>query len=159
MTSLHLIVAMSKDRAIGRGGRLPWRLPPDLKRFKELTMGGTVLMGRKTWESVKALPGRRIIVLSNTLDEETLDLWELRLVGTIEEAIELCTTKVLWVAGGERVYRLCLPIVEKMFITFIHAKTVTDADAHFPKFNADDWITEDAKRFDTFSFITLNRKE
>jgi len=156
--NLYLIVAMATDRSIGRCGRLPWRLPPDLKRFKDLTMGGTVLMGRKTWESVKALPGRSIIVLSKTLDDVTRDLWGLRRAGTVEEAIELCETEILWVAGGQQVYELCFPIVEKMFITFIHGLAVPDADAHFPKFDAEEWDTEYAERFDTFSFITLVRR-
>ena len=128
------------------------------QRFKELTSGGSVLMGRKTWESVKALPGRPIIVLSNTLDDITRDLWGVHRASTIEEAIELCQTEILWVAGGEQVYRLCLPVVERMYITFIHASTVPDADAHFPKFDAEEWDTEYAERFDTFSFITLVRR-
>ena len=154
---LYLIAAMSQDRAIGKGGTIPWRLPPDMKRFKELTMGDSLLMGRKTWESVKALPGRQIIVLSRTLDQITVGLWNLKLASTIEEAIELCETEVLWVAGGEQIYRLCLDRVEKMFITYIHTLAVPDADSHFPDFNAYEWDVEEAERFDTFSYLTLKR--
>jgi dihydrofolate reductase len=153
----YLIVAMSTDRAIGKDGHLPWRLPPDLKRFKELTMDDTVLMGRKTWESVKALPGRQIIVLSKTLDDTTRDLWNLKRASTIEEAYSLCETEVLWVAGGQQVYELCLPLVIKMYVTYIHELAVPDADAHFPKFDSDDWETESVERFDTFSYLTLKR--
>ncbi len=158
MPRLYLITAMSTDRAIGKDGQLPWRLPPDLKRFKELTMGQSVLFGRKTWEAVKALPGRQIIVLSRSLDDTTRDLWNLKRASTIEEATQLCQTEILWVAGGQQVYELCLGMVEKMYLTYIHGLAVPDADAHFPKFNADDWETEEAERFDTFSFITLVRR-
>ena len=158
MTQLYLIAAMASDRSIGRDGHLPWRLPPDLKRFKELTMGDSLLMGRKTWESVKALPGRQIIVLTRTMDQVTADLWNLKVSDTIDGAVAQCETDVLWIAGGEQVYRLCLGRVSKMYLTYIHSLAVPDADAHFPKFDADEWDTEDAQRFDTFSFITLVRR-
>jgi dihydrofolate reductase len=149
---------MSSDRAIGKDGHLPWRLPPDLKRFKELTGHDDVLVGRKTWESIKALPGRQLIVLSKTLDAATIGLWNLKVVSTIESATSLCETETLWIAGGQSIYEVYLPLVDKMFLTFIHGLVVPDADAWFPKFNADDWETEQAERFDTFSFITLARR-
>lgn len=149
---------MASDRAIGRDGILPWRLPPDMKRFRKLTMGHCVLMGRKTWEGVKALPGRQIIVLSRTMDDVTAELWNVRRVTSVEEAIEACDTEILWVAGGEQVYRLCLNRVEKLYLTYIHGLAVPDADAHFPAFDAEEWDVEDAARYDTFSFITLVRR-
>lgn len=155
---VYLIAAMASDRAIGQNGKIPWRLPPDMKRFRKLTMGHDVLMGRKTWEDVKALPGRQIIVLSNSMDAVTAELWNLKVASTIEDAISLSDKETLWVAGGEQVYRLCLSIVEKMFLTYIHNLAVPEADAHFPRFDADEWDTEDAQRFDTFSFITLTRR-
>lgn len=149
---------MSSDRAIGKNGHLPWRLPPDLKRFKELTGSDDVLVGRKTWESIKALPGRQLIVLSKTLDPTTIGLWNLKVATTIESATLLCETETLWVAGGQQVYELYLPLADKMFLTYIHGLVVPDADAWFPKFNPDEWETEEAERFDTFSFITLVRR-
>ncbi len=115
-------------------------------------------MGRKTWENIKALPGRQVIVLTKTLDDETRDLWCLKRCGRIEEAMNVCETEILWIAGGQQIYELCLPLVEKMYITYIHALAVPDAGTWFPKFDANDWETEEAERYDTFSFITLARR-
>lgn len=115
MTELSLIWAQSTSGIIGRGGRIPWELPEDLDRFKQLTMGHTVVMGRRTWESLPAkfrpLPGRRNVVLSRqtgfTADDATV-------VGSLDEALGEPET---WVIGGEQLYALAMPRATRCEVT------------------------------------------
>lgn len=151
---LNIIACMAKNRVIGRNGKIPWRLPPDLKRFRSLTMGHRVVMGRVTWEDVKALPGRNIIVLSSTLELTEALTWGVEIAKDLEECLRLCEDNA-FIAGGEKVYRAFLPLVSRMYLTFIHHDR--QGDAHFPEFDASEWETVEAARLDTFSFITLER--
>ena len=129
--SLTLIVAMGENRVIGRDGALPWRLPADLARFKRLTMGHALLVGRKTWESIgRPLPGRDMIVISRTLEAAPAGT---RLARSLDEAIALGGDGELFVAGGGEIYREALPRARR-----IHLTRVADSppgDTFFPPFD------------------------
>lgn len=129
---IALIAAMDRHHVIGKKNRLPWRLPNDLKRFKELTTGHAVLMGRKTWESIgRPLPNRRNLVLSR---QEDLDLPEgVERVSTPEEALErVAGERMLYVIGGGEVYARFLDGADEMFLTEVHTD-VEGGDAFFPE--------------------------
>ena len=134
MSTLSLIAAIDRQRAIGKGNALPWHLPADLKRFKALTLGKPVLMGRKTAESIgRALPGRRNLVLTRS---GRVPFDGMEAVASLDEALsgadEVC------VIGGGEVYALCLPRATRLHLT--HVDTVVDgADAFFPAFDANAW--------------------
>ncbi|KGQ18893.1 Dihydrofolate reductase [Lysobacter dokdonensis DS-58] len=132
--TLSLIAALDRNRAIGKGNALPWHLPADLKRFKALTLGKPVLMGRKTAESIgRALPGRRNLVLTRS---GRVPFDGMEAVGSIAEAIgvadEVC------VIGGGEVYALALPMATHLHLTHVDT-VVADADAFFPAFDAGAW--------------------
>ena len=124
-----LIAAIDRNRAIGKNGALPWRLPPDLKRFKALTLGQTVLMGRKTFDSIgRALPGRRNFVL--TRDPS----WRASGVDVFSDfatARQACTSSELWVIGGGEIYTQTLAHADRLEITHVEL-AVDAADAWFP---------------------------
>lgn len=134
-----LIAALDRNRAIGRGNALPWHLPDDLKRFKALTLGKPVLMGRKTAESLgRALPKRRNLVLTRSgrvpfegmQAVATLD--EARALATVDGAEELC------VIGGAELYALTLPFATRLHLTHVDTG-VDDADTFFPVFDHAQW--------------------
>jgi dihydrofolate reductase len=145
MTTVGLIWAQSTSGVIGRDGGIPWRLPEDQARFKELTMGHTVVMGRLTWESlpakVRPLPGRKNVVLTRQADymAEGADV-----VTTIEDAVDGET----WVIGGEQIYRLALPIATRCEVTEVEIDLPReDGDAIAPVLDESwvgatgDWLT------------------
>ncbi len=115
MSEVGLIWAQSTSGVIGRAGSIPWRLPEDLARFKEVTMGHTVVMGRRTWESlpamVRPLPGRRNVVLSR---QNGFVATGATVVGSLEEAL---TDPQTWVVGGEHVYALAMPKATRCEVT------------------------------------------
>jgi len=134
-----LIAALDRNRAIGRGNRLPWHLPDDLKRFKALTLGKPVLMGRKTAESLgRALPKRRNLVLTRSgrvpfEGMEAVATLSLAMALTAEDgADELC------VIGGGEIYALTLPLATRMHLTHVDTE-IDGADAFFPEFDSQDW--------------------
>lgn len=136
---LHLIAALDRNRAIGRGNALPWHLPDDLKRFKALTLGRPVLMGRKTAESLgRALPKRRNLVLTRN---GRVPFDGMQAVATLEEARVLTHEDgagELCVIGGAEIYALTLPLATRLSLTHV-ATEVDDADAFFPVFDRAQW--------------------
>ncbi len=124
-----LIAAMDRNRAIGKNGELPWHLPADLKRFKALTLGQTVLMGRKTFDSIgRVLPGRVNFVLTrdrNWHAEGTEVFFDFK------SALEACKTAQLWVIGGGEIYAQTLAYAERLEITHVELE-VDSGDAWFP---------------------------
>ena len=131
--SISIIVAMSRNRVIGRENKLPWRLPEDLKHFKEITLGHPVIMGRKTFESIgKALPGRDNIVISRN---ERYRASGATVVGSLDEALALRKKEDAFVIGGEKIFRLALPRAEKLYITLIEEEV--DGDTFFPEIDWD----------------------
>src|SRR5438128_8661840 len=112
---ISIIVAVAENGVIGRGGMLPWRLSDDLRRFKQLTMGHTIVMGRKTWESIgRALPGRRNVVVSRQAGYAAAGT---EVVGSLDDAIALAEAAgetELFVIGGAEIYRLAMPRAERL---------------------------------------------
>lgn len=140
---LLLIAALDRARAIGRGNALPWHLPADLARFKALTLGRPVLMGRRTAQAIgRALPGRLNLVLTRA---ESAPFAGQRRVASLEQARMLAGADGLCVIGGGEVYELALPLASGMHLT--HVETVIDdADTWFPQWQPSDWrvISEQA---------------
>lgn len=134
--TLSLIVAASENDVIGRGGQLPWRLKNDLKRFRELTTGHTVIMGRKTYESIgRPLPHRRNIVITRDLSRkiEGCDV-----VHSVDEALQLVTGDFeIFIIGGGDIYRQALPRADRIHLTRVHA--AIEGDAFFPELPAGEW--------------------
>ena len=125
------IVAVAEDGVIGRGGDLPWRLSADLKWFKKITLGHTILMGRKTWESLPgALPGRQNWVLSRTAEPQE-GMAVFRSMDEVKQA--LTPTQTLFIIGGGEIYSMALPLCHELYISEVRQK-VPDGDAFFPKF-------------------------
>jgi dihydrofolate reductase len=157
---LVLVAALDREHAIGKGNTLPWHLPDDLKRFKALTLGKPLLMGRKTAESLgRALPGRRNLVLtrSGQAPFPAMDA-----VASVDDALAIARrddARALCVIGGGEIYALCLPRAARMHLT--HVDTVVDgADAFFPRFDPAVWqVTHreshpaDAKHAHAFEFV------
>ena len=142
--SLSIIAALAENRVIGRDGGLPWRLSADLKRFKRLTMGHSIIMGRKTWESIgRPLPGRRMIVLSRQAEAESMEAGQVegvQVVGSLREATARAYgggDEQPFVIGGQQIYRQTLPHAERLYLTRILAHV--DGDTLFPEFDMDLW--------------------
>lgn len=138
---ISIIVAVSDDWGIGKDNELLWPISGDLKRFKRLTTGKTVVMGKKTWYSLpkRPLPGRKNIVLTDIPDEK-IDGSET--VYSIEEALNKCTIEEeAFVIGGGSIYRQFMPKADRLYITHVHMKA--PADVYFPEIDQDVWeITE-----------------
>lgn len=162
---ITIIVAIANNYAIGNKGELIYHIPADLKRFKALTSGHTVIMGRKTFESLPkgALPNRRNIVLTRN--------GELKFAGaetftSIDEAIAHCSEdEQIFIIGGAEIYRQALPIADRLELTRIYA-TPSEADTYFPLIDYGEWeetANEMHKVTDGiyygYSFITLRRKQ
>ncbi len=142
---LALIVAFAKNRVIGKDGRIPWEIDGEKKRFKELTTGNIVIMGRRTYEEIGfPLPNRETIVLSTT---KNFDQEHCVTVGSLREALEVAKEnwkeKDVFIAGGERIYREVLPFVERMYITKIDKEI--EGDAYFPDFEEGEFEKERGK--------------
>ena len=130
MSRVGLVWAQSTSGVIGRGGDIPWRVPEDLARFKQLTMGHTVVMGRRTWDSlpvaVRPLPGRRNVVLSRQTDFMA-DRAEV--VCSLEQALPNSRTEPeTWVIGGEQIYSLALPFANRCEVTEVEIDLPRDDD-------------------------------
>lgn len=136
-----IIAAVATDGAIGKESSLPWHLSGDLKRFKSLTMGCPVIMGRKTFLSIgRVLPGRVNIVL--TSHPETFTGHDVIVAISLEEAFakaEKIGAQTCFVIGGESVYKKALQYTDKLYITLVHTK-VENAEAFFPTWDEDEWV-------------------
>ena len=160
---LSLIAALDERDAIGRGNQLPWHLPADMKHFRCLTLGHTVLMGRRTFDSLPkgALPDRRNIVLSTRADVCCAGCLVVHSVG---EAIEACRGDAeAFVIGGREVYRQLLPVADRIYLTRVH-HTFPESDVFFPTVDWGAWReierTEhaaDEKNAYALSFVTYER--
>lgn len=139
---LSLIVAASENHVIGRDGELPWRLSADLRRFKRLTMGHCLIMGRKTYESIgRPLPGRVSIVLSRAEGEIQM-AEDLIHAGSLDDAVSLVATTTMshdeaFVTGGGEIYRVALTRADRIYFTRVH--TEIDGDATFPELDQNEW--------------------
>ncbi len=134
---ISFVVAVSRNGVIGREGGLPWHISSDLKRFKEITMGKPVIMGRKTWDSLpkRPLPGRRNIVITRQPDVRAEGA---EVVASPEEALALCAGEAeLAVIGGGEVYKLFWPHVDRLYLTEVDLDV--EGDTHFPAPDPSEW--------------------
>lgn len=142
---ISLIAAMDANGAIGKDNDLPWRLPDDLKRFKSLTLGRPILMGRKTAESLgRALPGRTNLVLTRS---GRVPFEGMQAVVSVDEALAAARdggATELCVIGGAEIYALTLRLADKLYLTHVDT-VVSEADAYFPEFDASRWKAVDRK--------------
>jgi dihydrofolate reductase len=142
--TISIIVAMSLNRVIGRDNRLPWKLPADLRRFKRLTMGHCLIMGRKTYESIgRPLPGRTVIVLTRQPDYAPPGVL---VAHTLDEALALASGDEIFVAGGAEIYRQTLPLADRLYLTLIEREIA--GDAYFPPLNEADWQLISQEHYD-----------
>ena len=156
-----LIVAMSRNRVIGRAGGLPWRLSADLRRFKELTMGHHIIMGRKTYESIgRPLKGRKMVVISR--HPERIATYA-HVAPSLADALQICQEDdQSFVIGGAQIYCDALPLMQRLYLTQVHAEIT--GDVVFPEFTAADWTETtrsdheaDEKNEYAYSFLVLDR--
>jgi dihydrofolate reductase len=136
VTRLALVAAVATSGVIGRGQTLPWHLPEDLRRFKALTMGKPILMGRRTLESIgRALPGRRNLVLTHAA---SVSVPGAETVTSLAEALERCANEAqLYVIGGAELYRLTLPLASDLYLTRVHGNI--SGDTYFPALDLAQW--------------------
>ncbi len=133
---ISIIVAMAKNRTIGINNTLPWRCPADLKRFKALTMGHHIVMGRKTYESIgKPLPGRTTVIVTRNI---SMAVSGCLVAHSLDQAIDLCgTDNEIFIIGGAEIYAQALPMADKLYLTEIQQDVI--GDAAFPDFNLSQW--------------------
>ena len=158
-----LIVAVATDGAIGNEGDLPWRLPADLRHFKRLTMGHHLIIGRRTWESIGVvLPGRTMVVVTRDQDYRP-GVGGVLIAHSLKEALRLAEgDDEVFVAGGATLYREAFDIVDRMYVTRIHAEV--EADTFFPDFDTEGWVViaeehhdPDEKNLYPYTFLTMER--
>ena len=164
MKSIEAIVAVASDWAIGRQGELLCYMPADMRHFKETTMGHSIVMGRKTFESFprRPLPGRQNIVITRNAD------WQyegVTVAHSLEDAFAAAQTDTVFIIGGAQVYEQALPLVDVLHLTMIHARWA-EADAFFPALDMNEWQEvsrehhpSDHRNAYEFDFITLKRRK
>ncbi|UCD25789.1 MAG: dihydrofolate reductase [Gemmatimonadota bacterium] len=140
---VSIIAAVAENRVIGAGNGLPWRLPEDMRHFKRLTTGHTVVMGRKTFETLpKPLPNRRNVVVTRDLSYRAAGA---EVVHSLSEALNLVSEEDdVFIAGGGEIYRMALPVADRLYLTVVHTEAV--GDTLFPEFPDEDWeLIEDIR--------------
>ena len=160
---ISIIVAVSEDWGIGNDNKLLWNISEDLKRFKKLTFGNTVIMGKKTWESLprRPLPGRENIVLTDNPQELIVNSVT---AYSIEDALSKCEKgKEIFVIGGGSVYRQFMPLADRLYNTHVHRKA--PADVFFPRIDSVIWEVIEKKEFEAdknndipYTYIIYNRR-
>ncbi|MEK7479239.1 MAG: dihydrofolate reductase [Patescibacteria group bacterium] len=166
-----LVAAVAKNNVIGNKGKLPWHIPEDLKRFKEITNGKAVLMGRKTFESIigylgKPLPNRENIVITRKEDyKKTLspELFEserlvegVQIYSSVEEALQKHKTEDIYVIGGAETYAQTIGLADKLYITEVHQEI--EGDAVFPEIQTAVWQESARENHEKYSFVEYKKK-
>jgi dihydrofolate reductase len=158
--TVSIIVAIGENHAIGKSNQLLWHMPNDLKHFKEITSGRTIIMGRKTFDSVgKPLPRRRNIVVTR----QDITIPGCEVVKSIEDGLALCKDEdEVFIGGGAEIYKLAMHLTNRIYLTIIHKSF--DADTFFPEIDKNEWKEiaredhqADEKNPYPYSFITLER--
>lgn len=155
---IKIIVATSKNRVIGNNNSLIWHLPADLKHFKSLTVGSSIIMGRKTYESIgKPLPDRRNIIITRDFDYHVDDC---EVVNSLEEALLICGENCFIIGGGE-IYKQSLSIADELYLTLVDEEF--EGDTYFPEIG-EDWFESERQDFEPddknkykYSFIKYER--
>ncbi|WP_142603972.1 dihydrofolate reductase [Solitalea koreensis] len=159
---INIIVAKANNNAIGSKNTLIWHLPADLKYFRKLTTGNTVIMGRKTYDSIgKPLPNRRNIIITRNVD---LMIDGCEVVNSLEAALTLSTSdEKVFIIGGADIYRQSMEFAHTLYVTEIHNEF--EGDSYFPKIDSNKWIEvtredhlKDEKNTLDYSFVIYNRK-
>jgi dihydrofolate reductase len=158
---ISIIAAMDENRLIGSNNDLPWHLPADLQRVKQLTTGHSIILGRKNYESIgRPLPGRKNIVITRNPGFEAPGCV---VVNSIEAALEAAAGDDVFIFGGARIYEQMFDLAERMYLTKIHA--TFKGDTWFPEYDSTDWqeiehqdFNADQKNPYDYSFITLEKK-
>jgi len=158
---ITLIAAVAQNGVIGIANRLPWHLPADLRHFRAMTQGHSIIMGRRNYESIgRPLPERDNIVVTRNADYVAPGC---RVVRSLEQAIDVAGGDEVFVIGGAEIYRQALPIADRLVITEVHADV--PGDVMFPTFPASDWHEVARERHDRdgrhahdFSFVTYERR-
>jgi len=132
---ISLIVAMGQNRVIGINNRLPWRLPAEMRYFRDTTMGKPIIMGRKTHESIgRALPGRQNIILTRSRTYESVGC---TIVHSVQEALAVAKGTEVMVIGGAQLYELFLPLADRIYLTQV--ETEFEGDSFFPRIDRGEW--------------------
>lgn len=161
LNNIAIVAAIGQNGVIGQNGKLPWRLPADMRRFMEMTSGHTVIMGSKTFKSIgKPLPGRLNIIVSRRAQH----IPKCVVARSPETALLMApSSRTIFVIGGAKIYKRLLPFCRIMHITFVHSRF--EGDAYFPKINWNEWGQTDRKDFKAdeknphdYSFVTYVRK-
>ena len=162
MSALSIIAAIGQNRELGKDNDLLWNIPRDMNRFKQMTAGHTVVMGRKTFDSlwIKPLPKRKNIVLTSSAD---LGYSNVQIVHSLPEILDAVKGDgEVFVIGGAKIYELLLPYCSRMYITYVHS--TFDADTYFPEFELSQWeeafredIVDDSEAGVNYSFVNLDR--
>lgn len=148
-----IVAAVARNGVIGRDNDLPWRLPEDLRRFKQLTMGGVLVMGRRTYESIgRPLPGRRTIVVSR---DPGLRIDGVEVAASLEEALARAGDGEVYVVGGGEIYRQAMGLADALEITEVDAEP--EGDTFFPEIDPADWREVARAPGDGFSFVRYER--
>jgi dihydrofolate reductase len=158
--TVSIIVAIAKNNAIGKDNKLLWYLPNDLKHFKDVTTGHTVIMGRKTYDSVgKPLPKRRNIIITR----QAISIEGCEVVNSLEAALALCKDEdEVFIVGGAEIYRQAIPLTDRIYLTIIDQEF--EGDSFFPELDPAEWEEKERENFEPdeknklrYSFITLER--
>ncbi len=165
MTTVSLIVAMAENRCIGKDNKMPWHIPEDLKRFKSLTMGAPVIMGRKTFESIigylgKPLPGRENIIISKSGYQNDFNAPVFSSIPCAITHAKTRTDNEIFIIGGAQIYTQSIENTDRIHLTKIHQNV--EGDAFFPEIKTRKWKETDRsdylKNNPPYSFITLERQ-
>jgi len=157
---IRIVVAYARNRVIGRDNALPWRLPGDMKHFRQTTLGHPIVMGRKTWESLgRALPGRHNIVVTRnqayTADGATV-------AASLDDALRAAADESVYIIGGAQLYAQALPLAHEVVATEVHADVA--GDAFFPALDAQQWraverCAQPEENGLAYDFVTYRRLE
>lgn len=168
---ISLIAAIANNRIIGVNNRMPWHLPHDIRRFKELSMGKPIIMGRKTFQSIgRTLPGRRNIVVSRTMKErekedgDRASSNDYEVYNSLEKALDAVKNCAeVMIIGGEDIYAQTISQADTLYLTIVHHDIA--GDTYFPPWNENEWeitaqlsFPADSKHAYPYSFITLQKK-
>lgn len=154
---ITIIAAIAKNNVIGSKNDLPWYLPEDLKHFKEITTGHTVIMGRKTYESIisrigKPLPNRKSVVITRNTSYQVPD--EVQKYTMLDEALQKHPEDV-YVIGGASMYEQALSYADRLIITHIHQEY--QGDSYFPTIDTSKWIEQSRQDYEGYSFVTYRK--
>lgn len=151
--SIHLIAAVAKNGVIGKDGQIPWYIPEELQHFKELTTGHTVIMGRRTYESIgRPLPNRQNIVVTSTLD----NIPGCQIARSLSEALALAEQEEIFIIGGAMLYAEALPMADQLDITIVEA--APEGDTFFPAVDWNRYVEVEREAHDGYTCVTYRTK-